>query len=295
MCEAQLHEKASFLTLTYNDETLLSRRPEREPTVPCTPPFEEGETDYRCEPRPSKPYASLNTDSLRPRDVQLFIKKLRYELTTRNPHAKVRYYAVGEYGERFKRPHYHIALFGEDFSDDRKYWRTSGAHPCYRSSRLERLWTDSKGRSLGNSEIGELTIDSAAYIAAYVLKKVNGKMADEHYRRDLPNGEVIWITPEFALMSRGGRRGRGIAAEWLAKYSADVYPHDHVIHDGRKLRPPRYFDKLLEQWDPVALAQIKLQREHRAKELAEDNTPARLADKETVCKAKLALKKHTLE
>jgi len=115
-------------------------------------------------------------------------------------------------------------------------------------------------------------------------------MADEHYRRDLPNGEVIWITPEFALMSRGGRRGRGIAAEWLAKYSADVYPHDHVIHDGRKLRPPRYFDKLLEQWDPVALAQIKLQREHRAKELAEDNTPARLADKETVCKAKLALK-----
>jgi len=43
-------------------------------------------------------------------------------------------------------------------------------------------------------------------------------------RRDLPNGEVIWITPEFALMSRGGRRGRGIAAEWLAKYSADVYP-----------------------------------------------------------------------
>jgi len=114
-------------------------------------------------------------------------------------------------------------------------------------------------------------------------------MADEHYA-DLPNGEVIWITPEFALMSRGGRRGRGIAAEWLAKYSADVYPHDHVIHDGRKLRPPRYFDKLLEQWDPVALAQIKLQREHRAKELAEDNTPARLADKETVCKAKLALK-----
>jgi len=151
------------------------------------PPFEEGETDYRCEPRPSKPYASLNTDSLR-RDVQLFIKKLRYELTTRNPHAKVRYYAVGEYGERFKRPHYHIALFGEDFSDDRKYWRTSGAHPCYRSSRLERLWTDSKGRSLGNSEIGELTIDSAAYIAAYVLKKVNGKMADEHYRETYPTG-----------------------------------------------------------------------------------------------------------
>lgn len=39
-------------------------------------------------------------------DVQLFIKRLRKSLGT-----KLKYYAVGEYGEHFERPHYHILFF----------------------------------------------------------------------------------------------------------------------------------------------------------------------------------------
>lgn len=293
MCEAQLHERNSFLTLTYNDETLRARRPDGEPTVPSPLPEEPtpGKIAYPYGPRTE---ARANVDSLIPRDVVLFMKKLRADLTTRKRSAKVKYYLVGEYGDKYGRPHYHIALFGEDFSDDRKHWRTSGDYSIYRSSRLEKLWAH-EGRSLGNTEIGELTIDSAAYIAAYVLKKMNGKKADEHYRRELPSGEVLWIHPEFALMSRGGRNGRGIASEWFEKYNADVYPHDHVIHDGRKLKPPRYFDKLLEQFNPTAMEVIRLAREERAKDLAEDNTPARLRDKEIVQTAKLNLKQRNLE
>lgn len=247
--------------------------------------------DICDEPRPSKPNHFVHgLDSLSKRDVQLFMKRLRADVAERNPSTRIRFYAVGEYGDRFGRPHYHIALFGEDFSDERKYWRTSGGYPCYRSSRLEKLWPH------GNSEIGELTIESAAYVASYVMKKVNGKMASEHYKRENPEtGTIYWITPEFALMSRGGRRGRGIASEWFSKYAEDVYPFDYVVHDGRKLKPPRYFDKLLDAYDPVAMAVIRMQREHRAKELAADNTPARLADKEAVTKAKLATKKRQLE
>lgn len=225
------------------------------------------------------------------------MKRLRFDLAKRNPSARVRFYLVGEYGERFQRPHYHIALFGEDFTDDRIYWRTSGNNRCYRSSRLEKLWSDpDTGKPIGNCEIGELTIESAAYIAAYVMKKVNGKRADEHYRRTDPNtGQDIWITPEFAFMSRGGRRGRGIAAEWLTKYMSDVYPHDVIVHNGKKLKPPRYFDKLLETFDPVTMEVIRLTRETRAKDLADDNTPARLLDKEIVTRAKLKLKQRNLE
>lgn len=218
------------------------------------------------------------------------MKRLRADLATRKPSNKVRFYAVGEYGEQFHRPHYHIALFGEDFSDDRTIWRTSGDNTIYRSSKLESLWT------LGNSEIGDLTIDSAAYVASYVLKKVNGTMAEEHYKRTDPlTGDTFWLWPEFALMSRGGTRGRGLASQWLTKYMGDVYPHDVVIHDGRKLKPPRYFDKLLEKFDPATMGVIRMQREIRAKELADDNTPARLAVKETVQIAKMALKKRNLE
>lgn len=290
MCEAQLHEKNSFLTLTYNDETLGRRRPTWEPTVPYTPPSEKA-TRASNYSQTSSEQALRQIDSLHPRDAQLFMKRLRFNLAKLNPSARVRFYLVGEYGERFGRPHYHIALFGEDFSDDRRYHYTSDSgHNVWRSSRLEELWP------YGNSEVGELTIESAAYIAAYVLKKINGKKADEHYRRTDPNtGQEIWIEPEFAFMSRGGRRGRGIAAEWLSKYMSDVYPHDHVVHNGKQLKPPRYFDKLLEQYDPITMEVIRLARETRAKDLAEDNTPARLRDKEIVTAAKLKLKQRNLE
>ena len=284
MNEAQQHEKSCFLTLTYSDETLARRRPAWEPTVPYAPPSRSAtpeDSEYPEGPRKLR----RNGDSLRPRDVQLFMKRLRKDLTTRGSSAKVRFYLVGEYGDLYGRPHYHVALFGEDFSDDRVQWRTSGEYRCHRSSRLERLWT------LGNSEIGELTIESAAYIARYVMKKINGKKADDHYRRTDENGQDYWLVPEFAHMSRRP----GIGKAWFEEYQADVYPHDYVVIDGRKLKPPRYYDKLLEQFDPVQMEVVKMMREHRAKDLAEDNTPARLMDKEAVSIARMKLKKRNLE
>lgn len=290
MCEAQLHERCSFITLTYSEETLRARRPGWEPTVPSPLPQEEEPSPLSHRVNHARTEAHAHEDSLRKRDVQLFMKRLRDNLTTRGASTRVRFYAVGEYGERFQRPHYHIALFGEDFSGDRYYWRTSGENVCYRSPRLEKLW------DLGNSEIGDLTIESAAYITSYVMKKVNGKKADEHYKRVCPRtGEIFWINPEFALMSRGGRRGRGLASEWFGKYENDVYPDDAVVQFGRKMKPPRYFDKLLDDYNPAKMAYVRMMREQRAKELAEDNTPARLADKEAVATAKMQLKKRNLE
>lgn len=226
-----------------------------------------------------------NLDSLRIKDVQQFMKSLRGNISKRRGSARVKFYAVGEYGERTHRPHYHIALFGEDFSDDRRKWRTAGSYTAWRSSRLEALWPH------GNAEIGELTIDSAAYIARYVLKKVNGKMKDEHYRRDLPDGQVIWITPEFALMSRRP----GIGSQWIWRNASEVYPADYVVINGQKSKPPRYYDKLLAIMNPQMMDILKIQREQRALELAADNTAARLEAKETVLTAKLNTKRRELE
>lgn len=296
MCEAQLHKKCSFVTLTLSNETLATRRQEWEPTVPYIPPFEEPQgRDVNAHSTLAYGYASSREDSLSKRDLQLLMKRLRFDVSQREPSTRIKFYGVGEYGTKTHRPHYHLALFGEDFSDDRRYHYTSDSgHRVWRSSRLEKLWSiDNK--PLGNCEVGELTIESAAYVASYVMKKVNGKMADEHYRRERPDGEVFWITPEFALMSRGGRNGRGLAAEWFAKYSADVYPLDKVVFDGKQLKPPRYFDKLLADYDPPKMEYIRMMREHAATRLAEDNTPARLAAKEACLKAKMDLKKYTLE
>lgn len=285
MHEAQGHKRNSFITLTYSEEALAARRPTWEPTVPYTPPSRVASPTVDAHPdEPSVP--SLSTvDSLRRRDLQLFMKRLRFELTTQGGSASIRFYGVGEYGDLTKRPHYHIALFGEDFSGDRYKWRTSGQYAAYRSPRLEKLWRH------GNSEIGDLTFESAAYIARYCMKKINGPKADDHYRRETPEGETIWLEPEFALMSRRP----GIGKDWLDQYHADVYPHDFVVVRGRKLKPPRYYDKLLTALHPERMQVIKAERELRALELAADNTPARLAAKEAVTLAKLALKKRQLE
>jgi len=280
MHEAQLHERNSFITLTYNDESLATRRPTWEPTVPYTPPSESTVAQPNDQTRTDETPA--HADSLIKRDVQLFVKRLRKDQDARGL-AKIRYYLVGEYGDQTKRPHYHAAIFGEDFTDDRTEWRTSGDNRLYRSSRLEKIW------GMGHCEIGALTFESAAYVARYIMKKVNGDLAAEHYKRtDLTTGEVYWITPEFSLMSRGGRKNTGgIGKEWFDKWGRDVYPHDFVVMKNQKLKPPRYYDQLLAKIDAEGAALIKLERQFNALSQAADNTPKRLRAKEIVATAKL--------
>jgi len=115
-------------------------------------------------------------------------------------------------------------------------------------------------------------------------EKVNGDLAAEHYKRtDLTTGEVYWITPEFSLMSRGGRKNTGgIGKEWFDKWGRDVYPHDFVVMKNQKLKPPRYYDQLLAKIDAEGAALIKLERQFNALSQAADNTPKRLRAKEIV-------------
>ena len=56
------------------------------------------------------PRTSKGNLSLRQRDVQLFLKRLRKRLNC--DHIFVRYFYCGEYGPSTKRPHYHLLIFG---------------------------------------------------------------------------------------------------------------------------------------------------------------------------------------
>lgn len=82
-------------------------------------------------------------------------------------------------------------------------------------------------------------------------------------------------------------RRPGIGANWLDKYYKDVYTTDNVIIDGKKGRPPKYYDDLYSKMFPDHMAEIKEQREIDAYELRHDNTPERLKVKETVQRAKI--------
>jgi len=226
--------------------------------------------------------AHLPSDrSLHYRDFQLFIKRLR----KRYPGRRIRYYMAGEYGENFGRPHWHACIFGLDF-DDKKLWkRTSANSLLYRSENLELLWP------FGYSSIGDVTFESAAYVARYIMKKVTGKNAAEHYQEiDPDTGEITNRTPEFTKMSLKP----GIGYEWYKQYTSDVYPHDYVVVRGKKVKPPKYYDKKYKIDNPYEFDELLYIREKSAKLNHADNTLERLAVKEQVVKAKLQKLKRNL-
>lgn len=222
--EAQLHEENSFLTLTYNDENLPSN----------------GNLSYRA--------------------VTNFIKRLRRSLDKTPYHKKLKYYLVGEYGENFSRPHYHIILFGFDFSYKLRYKGeensktlayTKNGKSYYSSTFLSSLW------SYGAAHIGDVNYNTCMYVAKYVTKKVNGRNKDSHYARILPDGEIFQLEQEKSQMSRKNAIGK----EWLQKYWSDVYPDDSVVYEQRRFKTPKYYDKWLEKNDPLLFDQIKQERE----------------------------------
>lgn len=212
---------------------------------------------------------------------QKFLKRLRATLG-----AKISFYMCGEYGEKLRRPHYHYLIFGYDFNDKVFVKTSRSGEKLYESPTLNRLWP------YGKAWIGAVTYDSCAYVAGYIMKKYNGEKAEEHYRRQDEAGNDYWLTPEFNQMSRRP----AIAHTWWKEFNQDVTTTDVVVRkNGGLMKPPRYYDKLLELMDPALYQVNKLKRELRANGLLEDNTPRRLADKEIVLNAKLKLKQRPLE
>lgn len=218
------------------------------------------------------------------RDFQLFLKRLRKKFGN-----GIRYFHCGEYGEKDGRPHYHACLFGFDFPD-RKYWKTTkSGSKLYRSDLLESLW------KYGYSSVGDVTFESAAYVARYICKKVNGKAAEKHYLDigyiDKDTGEQFAKIPEYTTMSRRP----GIGSKWFDEYNSDVYPSDEVVIRGKQVRPPRYYDNKIELLDPGYFEILKAERVEKALKFSADNTIERLLDKKKVAQAKLSLFNRSLE
>lgn len=218
--------------------------------------------------------------SLDYRDFQLFMKKLRKRL------GKARFYMCGEYGELNSRPHFHACLFGVDFDDKEPFRLLDSGCRLFTSKTLSELWPK------GFASIGDVTFESAAYVARYVMKKVTGSAACAHYTRlDPMTGELYEVSPEFNRMSLKP----GIGAKWFEKWHKDVYPHDYVVVNGHEAKPPRFYDKLYARLDSFGAELLQAHRYKKAAAFLDDSTPHRLSVRETVTKARLAFKKRTLE
>jgi len=205
--------------------------------------------------------------SLNVKHFQDFMKRLRKRFGS-----GIRFFHCGEYGEKFLRPHYHAAVFNFDFSDKVLFKVVNGCN-LYTSAALSELWP------FGFSTVGTLTFESAAYVARYVMKKINGPSADEHYSRIHPvTGKVFKVKPEYTTMSRRPGIGRG----WYDKFKSDVFPSDECVVRGKVCKPPRFYDNILSSDDPVTFELIKERRSLLAEKNAFDNTCERLMVREKV-------------
>lgn len=177
--------------------------------------------------------------------VQKFLKRYRKRC------GKFRFFNAGEYGEKNFRPHYHLCIFGHDFSDKIPCKVDTGKDMEWVSPTLLELWP------FGDHRIGTLTFESAAYVARYVTSKITGELAEDHYTRVIQStGEIVNVEPEFATMSRRP----GIGTGWYDKYQHNVFPLDRVVQRGIASKPPRAYEKLLEKRNPELYAKLKASR-----------------------------------
>lgn len=172
-------------------------------------------------------YASDDVRSLVPRDLTLWLKRLRkHVVRSRVDHSEhgrsaFRYFAVGEYGDQTERPHYHAALFG--FPSCSHAVRVVGeACPCPPCSAVRKTW------GFGHVLVGSLTPHSAGYLAGYVTKKLTSASDTRLHGRH----------PEFARMSL--RPGIGADAMWdvasvMMQYRLSKVPTQ--LRHGSKLLP----------------------------------------------------------
>lgn len=221
--EAKQYSDNCFLTLTYDDEHLPLN-------------------------------GSLDFDHL-----TKFFKRFRKKIGK----DKIRYYAVGEYGAKLQRPHFHAIIFGFDFPD-KWLWSSSRGQCLYRSTVLESLWR------YGYSSVGAVSFESCAYVARYVQKKLYGGTKEDvlaHYQGRLP---------EAARMSRRP----GIASQFFHDFTGDIYPKDFITFNGKKFKPGRYFDYLYKKEHPDEFLQVRVKRLERALEKVDDCTPNRLVARE---------------
>lgn len=210
--------------------------------------------------------------SLDHRHFQLFMKRLRKEHG-----GKLRYFMCGEYGDQTERPHYHAILYGCDFSDRRKHSAGTQGDQIWVSDDLDRIW------GMGHCYIGSVTPESCGYVSRYIMKKVTGDLANDHYARVNPiTGEWYLLKPEYIKMSLKP----GIGKDFYDDFKTDLYPTDTAISKGKQMPVPKYYDRQLEKENPELLEKLKAKRQRRALKDKANNTPERLAVRKLVLQSK---------
>lgn len=162
----------------------------------------------------------LESPRLIPEHFSTFMTRLRSWLLYNEPETKVDRMVTGEYGEKNKRPHWHAILFNWEPPDKKFKCRTDRGDYLYTSEIISSLWEK------GLHDFGDVTIDSASYIARYAAKKlVHGRDQDHDFH-------PYHKTPAL----------RGMGRSWIEKNYKHVFQNGFIVlPNGELSKIPRYY------------------------------------------------------
>ena len=202
--EARKSVSSYFVTLTYKDDT-----------IPWT---EAGQTLYK-------------------RDLQLFIKRLRrIDETSKGPNKKdsegrkIKYYAVGEYGGRTDRPHYHLILYN-----------------VLDKESIYKAWT------LGAIHIGDSCNDKTMAYCAKYIDKPNEQITEEGIER------------KFSLMSKG--LGKEYLTHARLEKLRGVDGTTYINRNGYDKVLPRYYKRKVFSEHEVSILNFDESGKRKAKSI----------------------------
>lgn len=239
--ESKIHEKNCFITLTYSDEHLKS-------------------------PKLQYPDFQKFMKRLRDQVFRNFLKTFgeenwkiltKEEKKTQYNKIAIGVFVTGEYGDRFKRPHWHAILFNYE-PPDLVYLRSNErGDRLYTSSTLDKLWGLNDPIKKPN-EVGSVTFESAGYVARYAAKKLIHGNDQDH---------------DFHPISKKSSH-QAIGKAFLQKYWQDIFNYGEVIlESGQSMPIPRYYEKWLQKHEPTAWAryvtQTKLKKMEAGKRRAD--------------------------
>lgn len=171
---------------------------------------------------------------LNKRDLQLYLKRLRKKAH----HIRIRYYAVGEYGSKSGRAHYHLILFNAD------------------EEIIRNSWVNPKTKKpMGIVHVGQVTQASINYVLKYIVQPE----------------QKDWYVIErpFSTMSRMYGIGAHYLTDEMINWHRSGDKNYTMVYGVKQPLPKFYYPKIWQ--DKYELERIKQKnkwqsiREHRNK------------------------------